>query len=214
MFSAIKSDMKWRVKIKESKNGSEKYRLILYETFDAKRIENKLKIARKFDPDAKIEVLGGNIFLNEKKINNNTKYVIIAGDYGTDLEARKEFKKFKSEFNPTVIKDTVCDPKGILEFFDAEYENAGETKNYFKIVPDNVQTKTRLYNLRSYDNILQKEHFDDRVYNGSLEFRIDNQGKLMVISELPLESYLRRVVYSEIGKDLPVEFSKSLAIVC
>ena len=68
--------------------------------------------------------------------------------------------------------------------------------------------------MRSYDNILQKEHFDDRVYNGSLEFRIDNQGKLMVISELPLESYLRRVVYSEIGKDLPVEFSKSLAIVC
>ena len=214
MFSAIKSDMKWRVKIKESKNGSEKYRLILYETFDAKRIENKLKIARKFDPDAKIEVLGGNIFLNEKKINNNTKYVIIAGDYGTELEARKEFKKFKSEFNPTAIKDTVRDPKGILEFFDAEYENAGETKNYFKIVPDNVQTKTRLYNVRSYDNILQKEHFDDRVYNGSLEFRIDNQGKLMVISELPLESYLRRVVYSEIGKDLPVEFSKSLAIVC
>ena len=138
MFSAIKSDMKWRVKLKESKIGNEKFRLILYETFDAKRIETKLKIAQKFDPDAKIEVLGGNIFLNEKKINNNTKYVIIAGTYDTELDARKDFKKFKSEFNPTVIKDTVHEPKGSLEFFDAEYENAGEAKNYFKIVPDDV----------------------------------------------------------------------------
>jgi SpoIID/LytB domain protein len=214
MFSGIKSDMKWRVKIKESKIGSEKYRLVLYETFDAKRIEGKLKIAQKFDPDAKIEVLGGNIYLDERKINNNTKYVIIAGDYGTEIEARKEFRKFKSEFNPTVIKDTVREPKGILEFFDAEYENAGETKNFFKIIPEDVKSKTRIYNVRRYDNILQKEYFDDHVYNGSLEFRIDNHGKLMVISELPLESYLKRVVYSEIGKDLPVEFSKSLAIVC
>lgn len=214
LFPSIKSDMKWRVKIKESKAGSEKFRLILYETFEAKRIENKLKIAQKFDPEAKIEVLGGNIFLDEIKINSNVKYVVISGEYETEIDARKDFKKFKPEFNPTVIKDTVREPKGILEFFDAEYENAGETKNYFKIVPDDVQTKIRLYNVRTYDNILQKEHFDDRVYNGSLEFRLDNQGKLMVISEIPLESYLKRVVYSEIGKDLPIEFSKSLAIVC
>ena len=89
LFSSIQSDMKWRVKIKESKSGSEKFRLMLYETFDAKRCESKLKIAQKFDPEAKIEVLGGNIFLDNKKINNNVKYVI-------DLRCNSPVQVFKS----------------------------------------------------------------------------------------------------------------------
>ncbi len=209
-----KSDLKWRVKIKESKPGSEEFHLILYESFDKNRIEEKLKIAKQSDSNAKILVLGGNIYLNEKLIDNNTKYIIISGEYATELEAKKDFKRFKSDFNPTITKETFKQPKGILEFFDAEYENSGEVKNYFKIIPTDVKTKSRLFNIKSYDEILQKEHFKDHVYNASLEFRIDNMGKLMVISEIPLESYLKRVVYSEIGTDLPVEFSKSLSIVC
>jgi stage II sporulation protein D len=214
LIDPLNSDIKWRVKIKESKAGSEKYQLILYESFDSKRIEEKLKLAKKYNSQAKIVNFGGNIFLNNRKINNNSKFVIICGEYDSEIEAKKDFKRFKPEFNPTIIKDTIKPSKGTIEFFDAEYENSGEVKSYFKIVPTKVSTKTRLYNIRSYDAVLQKEHYQDRTYNGSLEFRLDNQGKLMVVSEIPLESYLKRVVYSEIGTDLPIEFSKSLAIVC
>jgi len=214
LINPLSSDIKWRVKIKESKAGEEKYHLLLSESSDLQKIEEKLKLAKQFDPQARIVTLGGNIFLNNRKISNNTKFVIICGEYQSEIEAKKDFKRFKPEFNPTIIKETIKPSRGTIEFFDAEYENSGEIKNYFKIVPSKVSTKTKLYNIRSYDNVLQKEHYEDRVYNGSLEFRLDNQGKLMVISEIPLESYLKRVVYSEIGTDLPVEFSKSLAIVC
>ncbi len=213
IISPTTSDLKWRVKIKESKAGSERFRLILYESFHRKNIEEKLQIAQQYDPDARIDIFGGNIFLDDRKINNNTKYVIISGDYGSEMEAKKDFKKFKPEFNPSIIKNTVKEPRGTIEFFDAEYENSGEVKNSFKVVPTKVSNKTRLYGIRSFDTVLQKEHFEDRVYNGSLEFRLDNNGKIMVISEIPLESYLKRVVFSEIGTDLPLEFSKSLAIV-
>lgn len=214
LINPLTSDMKWRVKIKESKPGSEIYRLILYESFDPQRIEEKLQLAKQYDAQATIATYGGKIFLNNQPINDNTKFVIICGEYGSEIEAKKDFKRFKPEFNATVIKETVKPPKGVLEFFDAEYENAGEVKNFFKIVPTQVSTKTKLYNIRRYDQVFQKEYYEDRVYNGSLEFRLDNQGKLMVVSEIPLESYLKRVVYSEIGTDLPLEFSKSLAIVC
>ncbi len=210
----IKSDLKWRVKIKESKAGSEKFHLVLYETFHPERIEEKLKLAQRYDPEVTIKVLGGDIFLDGRKINNNTKYILVSGTYATELEAKKDFKRFQPEFNPSVIKETVKKPSGILEFFDAEYENSGEVKTAFKIVPKDVNTKIRLYNIRSFDEVLQKEHHRDQIYNGSIEFRFDNKGKLMVISEIPLETYLKRVVYSEIGSDLPLEFSKSLAIVC
>ena len=182
LINPLSSDIKWRVKIKESKAGEEKYHLLLSESSDLQKIEEKLKLAKQFEPQARTVTLGGNIFLNNRKINNNTKFVIICGEYQSEIEAKKDFKRFKPEFNPTIIKESLKPSKGTIEFFDAEYENSGEIKNYFKIVPTKVSTKTKLYNIRSYDNVLQKEHYEDRVYNGSLEFRLDNQGKLMVIS--------------------------------
>ncbi|MFZ0388899.1 MAG: SpoIID/LytB domain-containing protein [Calditrichia bacterium] len=213
IISGIDTRLKWRVKIKESKPGQERFHLVLYESYHKEIVDERFKVALKFDEEAEIKEIGGNIFLNDKKINSNIKYLIVSGTYGSESEARKHFKKFRPEFNPTVIKETSRQPRGILEFFDAEYDYSGEEKNAFKVVPKNVNTKIRLFGLKRYDDLLQKEHFEDRVYNGSIEFRIDNNGKLMIISEIPLESYLKRVVYSEIGSDLPVEFSKSLAIV-
>jgi len=214
LIENITSDLKWRVKVKESRAGKEVFHLILYQSFNKERIEEKLQIARKYDPDARIEVLGGNIYLGDRRINNNTKYIILSGTYETEMEAKKSFKRFQPEFNPSVTKETIKEPSGVLEFFDAEYENAGEVEIAFKLVPEKVETKIHLYNIRTYDEVHQKEHLVERVYQGTIEFRIDNRGKLMAISEIPLETYLKRVVYSEIGTDLPVEFSKSLAIVC
>ncbi|OPX34967.1 hypothetical protein B1H10_02330 [candidate division KSB1 bacterium 4484_188] len=211
--SKIKSNLKWRVKISESRPGSEVFHLILFESYNYERAQKQLEIARQVDPETVIEVLGGDIYLADRKINNNTKYILVSGTYQNKLAAKKECKRFEPEFNPTVMKETVKQPRGLLEFFDAEYDHSGETKTSFKIVPQKVETKTHLYNIKSYDEILQKERYEDRVYNGSIEFRMDNRGKLMVISEIPLESYLKRVIYSEIGTDLPVEFIKSLAIV-
>ncbi|GAB4368434.1 MAG: hypothetical protein Kow0042_09620 [Calditrichia bacterium] len=213
LIDNIKSNLKWRVKIKDSKVGRENFHLDLYESYSKQRIEEKLRIARRFDPEATIEVLGGDIYLQERKINNNIKYVILSGSYQSALEAKKDSRRFQPEFNPAVVKETIKQPRGVLEFFDAEFNYSGETKIAFKIVPKDVNTRIRLFNIRSYDDILQKENFQDRVYNGSLEFRLDNQGKLMVISEVPLETYLKRVVYSETGPDLPIEFIKSMAIV-
>ncbi len=213
IISGINTNLKWRVKIKDSKPGNEQFNLLLYETFNPDRIDERLEVARKYDPDVTVQVLGGDIYLSDKKINNNTKYTLVSGSYPTELDARKDFKRFQYEFNPSVMKKTTRKPSGTLEFFDAEYENSGEAKLAFKIVPKDLTTKTKLYSIKSFDEILQKEHYRDHVYNGSVEFRLDNRGKLMVVSELPLETYLKRVVYSEIGNDLPLEFSKSLAIV-
>jgi SpoIID/LytB domain protein len=48
------------------------------------------------------------------------------------------------------------------------------------------------------------ETAEDRIYEGRLRLGV-NEGKLRVISELPLEKYLRGVVPSEIGADSPHE---------
>ena len=210
----IKSDLKWRVKIKESKPGKDRFFLVLYESFDAKAAEAKLKLAQNIDPSATIKVVGGDTYLENRKINNNAKYIITAGDYPTEMTARKAFKRFQPDFIPYVEKECIKNPGGHLEVFDAEYDLSAEVTDVVRIVPDDVDTKIKIFGIRSYDDILQREQFTDLVFNGTIEFRFDNQGLLRAISEIPLESYLKRVIYSEIGADLPLEFSKSLAIVC
>ncbi|MFQ5583421.1 MAG: SpoIID/LytB domain-containing protein, partial [Calditrichia bacterium] len=65
----------------------------------------------------------------------------------------------------------------------------------------------------TFDDILQKNHYSDQTFNGTIELRLDNQGNLMAISEVPLEKYLKRAIYSEVGTELPLEFLKSFAIV-
>ncbi|NOX36142.1 MAG: SpoIID/LytB domain-containing protein [Calditrichaeota bacterium] len=213
LIKDVNSDLKWRVKIKQSRPGAERYYLILYESFHKERIQEKYEIAKKFDPNVEVRTLGGDIFLQGRKIDNNTKYILVHGDYPSELAAKKDAKRFQPDFNPKVEKETTREPQGELEVFDAEYEYSAEPEIAVRIVPTDVNTKIHLYNIRSFDEILQKELHRDHIYNGTIEFRIDNQGTLMAISELPLETYLKRVVYSEIGTDLPLEFSKSLAIV-
>ncbi|RMH79286.1 MAG: SpoIID/LytB domain-containing protein [Calditrichaeota bacterium] len=214
LLKKIDSDLKWRVKIKESVPGKERYFLIVYEAFDRQVVEEKLARVKEIDESAEILVLGGDIYLEDRRVNNNTKYVIKVGSFATELEARKAFKRFQPDFIPYVEKEIVKAPQGQLEVFDAEYERSAEAAGVVRIVPEDINTQIKLYGVRSYDEILQREEFTDLVYNGIIEFRFDIHGQLMAISEIPLEPYLKRVIYSEIGTDLPLEFAKSLAIVC
>ena len=208
------SDLKWRIKIKESKSGKENFLLVLFESFEKELVEEKLSNAKKIDKNAFIRSLGGNIFFQNRRINNNTKYILAVGNYATEIEARKDFKRFQPEFIPYVQKETTKAPQGHLEVFDAEYDKSAETLNSVRIVPDNVNTKIKIFNIRSFDQVLQKHHWEDQVFNGTLEFRIGNSGSLRAISEIQLESYLKRVLYSEVGTDLPLSFLESFAIVC
>ena len=209
----ISSDLKWRVKIKESKAGKEHYFLVLYESSDKKSVDDKFKIAKKIDPSAEIRTLGGENYLLNRKISDNTKYIISVGDFPSEMAARKTFKRFQPTFIPYVEKEIIRAPQGQLEAFDAEYEKSAEVVDVLRIVPEDVATKTKIYSVRSFNPILQRDHFDDLVYNGTIEFRFDIQGNLMAVSEVPLETYLKRVLFSEAGTGLPLEYYKSLAIV-
>ncbi|MGH1365494.1 MAG: SpoIID/LytB domain-containing protein [Calditrichia bacterium] len=214
LLKPMKSDLKWRVKMRDSRPGKEAFFLILYESFKREDAEKKLEIARSMDESAEIRQLGGEIYLKNKKLNDNSKYVITAGEYGSEMAARKAFKQFQPTFIPYFEKRQLEAPQGYLEIFDAEYDKSTEAANVVRIVPEETATMTKIFGVRSFDDLLQKEHFNDLVYSGVVELRFDIKGNLMGISEIPLEAYLKRVIYSEIGTDLPLEFSKSLAIVC
>jgi len=214
LLKSIDSDLKWRIKIKDSKAGREKYFLVLFESHIKSLVEKKLNIAKQIDENVYIRCLGGNIHFQGRKINNNTKYILVHGEYPTEIEARKDFKRFQPEFIPYVHRETTKLPQGHLEVFDAQYDKSADSTNCIRIIPGDLNTKIRIFSVRSFDAALQKHHYTDQVFNGNIEFRIDINGNLMAVSEIPLETYLKRVVYSEVGTDLPLNFLKSFAIVC
>ncbi len=214
LIDNVKTDLKWRVKIKDSKPGKEHYFLILYEAFKKELAEAKLKEAQKIDKNAELRVLGGDIFLDNRLITNNTKYVVVSGNYPTELAARKAFKLFQPDFIPYIEKHQDKAPTGQLEAFDAEYDHSVEVKDVLRIIPKDLNTKIKIFSVKGFDEVLQKETYEDQVFNGILEIRFDINGALQTISEVPLELYLKRAIHSEIGSDLPKEFTKSLAIVC
>ncbi|MBM3249357.1 MAG: SpoIID/LytB domain-containing protein [Candidatus Omnitrophica bacterium] len=53
-----------------------------------------------------------------------------------------------------------------------------------------------------------------RAYRGDVQFRIDTNGKLLVINRVELEPYVKGILYHEVSHYWPVEALKAQAIVC
>jgi peptidoglycan hydrolase-like amidase len=53
---------------------------------------------------------------------------------------------------------------------------------------------------------------EDRSFEGRLEFRVDNQGRLAVVNELDVDAYLRGVLPSELDSGFPPEAQRAVAV--
>lgn len=208
----INSKLRWRIKIKENNTGEEVFRLILWETKLEDEVKKKLKAIKKIDPEAEIEEIGGDIFLNDKYINNNVKYRVYSRNYENEDDARDAMVKFRPDFNPLMDILVVENGSGNVELFDSEYEHSAEIESGLKIVPHNQENYTHFFEIRKYNTFFQKEHFKDYYFSGTTEFGFDSKGYLYAVSEIPLEVYLKRAIFSESTSELPIEFYKSLAI--
>jgi SpoIID/LytB domain protein len=209
----VHNSHRWRVKIKEQIAGKEIYELILFETPYENHATDRLKEAKQLSEEVKLELVGGEIYLNGEFINENVRYRLVYGEYSDENKAKKDLIRFRPEFNPVINKKVIKDPIGRIEIFDSEYEYSIELDGGVRVVPHNPNALTHFLEIVKYDTFFQKEYKKDYYYNGTLELRFDATGDLMAINELPLEIYLRRAVFSESEAGLPKDFYKSMAIV-
>ncbi len=208
----ISSKLRWRIKVKESEPGKAVYRLILWETTVKKEATKKLSEIKNIDPGAVLDEIGGEIYIDDRFIINNVKYRICSSNFETLADAKQAKVNFRPEFNPFVEKVVVRQPSGAVELFDSEYEHSAEAEGGLKIVPHLPASRTHFFEIKKYDSFMQKEYYRDLYFNGATEFRFDIDGKLSAISEIPMETYLSRAIYSESTTDLHIDFYKSLAI--
>ena len=168
------------------------------------------KWARQFHEkglDVQLREVGVSFELNNRKIDNREFWIAI-GDFPTYEEALN-FKNSREDSGEYVIIEK------IKKSADGEIElngiNLGST---VRIVPDrNVDSA-----FITVANIIigiefHWQKFEDLYYRGIVEVGFNNQGKLVVINEINLESYLMSVNSSEMTPDCPLGLLESQTVV-
>jgi stage II sporulation protein D len=169
--------------------GIEKDRYIARERADA-LIKKGLRVD--------IREVGVNFELNDQKIDNREFWIAI-GNFRSHEEAL-QFKNEQANHGEYVVIEKIKKPaSGIIEL---EGKNIGST---VRIVPEIIKDSTCI----TVSNVIigiefHWQKFEDLDYRGIIEVRINNRGKLNVINEIDIESYLTSVNSSEMTSDCPL----------
>ncbi|MBM3325014.1 MAG: SpoIID/LytB domain-containing protein [Calditrichaeota bacterium] len=102
-------------------------------------------------------------------------------------------------------------PSGKIEVFDANLEESWIISDGLRILPQDLTVETKVFAVRVGTGF-RWEREEDRSYAGVVEIRLDHEGKLAAISEIPIDVYLRGVVPAEMPAGFPMEALKAQAV--
>lgn len=163
------------------------------------------------DEQPRVAEIGDEVYIDGRKVANNVKYRVLVGRYTTEREAREHMDRFRDDFAPRVIRQIIRPATGTIEL---QVERGGFDRSVddgFRIVPKNPDCRVTLYDVREGTGF-HWEREVDRTYPGVIEIRIDHRGLLTAYVEVPIETYLKGVVPSEMPASFPLEALKAQAI--
>lgn len=207
----ITPDYLWHV-VPDRTNEARAVYSILTTAFAKRDPADKLRraLSQKNFP-ARVLDVGEEIIINSRVVANNIKYRVLIGRYATEREARKSIDPFKEEYAPRVVRQIIKAASGTVELLTDDYNDSRIIKNGFRLVPKTPESLVNMLDVREGTGF-HWEREVDRSYPGIIEVRVDHRGLLMVLSELPLEQYLKGVVPAEMPASYPLEALKAQAV--
>jgi SpoIID/LytB domain protein len=140
--------------------------------------------------------------------NRQAKYHVVLWQIFRDREeAEKMRQRLVAKAPLEVFEYVKAPPGGKIEITNLETGKSLE-------VPSGARLDTErfaLFDVPVGEGFHWQEN-EDRVYRGLLEFMIDKDKKITVVNNIPVESYLRGVVPSEMPKEFSIEALKAQAI--
>jgi stage II sporulation protein D len=191
-------DQKYSWTISTSKPAEINYQVRAAIEKDRNIARDKAAVLGKKGLSAEVREVGVNFELNDQKIDNREFWIAIA-----NFRSREEALEFKNrQANPgeyVVIEKIITPTQGSIEF---DGKNIGST---VRIVPEIIKDSTCI----TVSNVIigiefHWQKFEDLDYRGIIEVSFNNQGKLNVINEINIESYLTSVNSSEMTSDCPL----------
>jgi len=212
LFPDVKKDKVWRIKIKKAHPARYEHYLILRESQNLKDMEQALEEYKVQDSQVLLKAVGGDIFIGAEEVSSNEKYLIMAGPFSSERQARHHSRNYNQLNHCRIHRQIVEDGRGTIEVYDSEYENFTETKNGVWLRPLHTEAYFQVSHFAINANEEQKIRHEDLFYQGALFIKIDEENSLTAINEISIESYLKGVLYSEIGQQAQLEYAKSMAI--
>lgn len=210
----VDKDRMWRVKIKQAAPSKYEYYLILKESLDSAPIQAEFNHMQKMHTKLKVIGVGGDIFINRKKVNNNYINRLVAGPFISLQEAINHSQDYGPLNHCSVFRKLVEQGKGIIEIYDPQYEFFEEVQNGIKLIPKNSQTSFELSHFEiNHPRPGEKVKRKNLVYHGEFKIMIDENGSISGITRIPVEQYLKGVLRSELEDPANLEFTKCMAVV-
>ena len=211
VLSNMESDLRWRSKIENSDSAESTYYVLLktFGNYKSAKSEADSLVAQGYP--AKVLEIGSIIRIDDNIVNDSRKFRLIVGEYATEKECSLYVDKFYEVYNPRAIKRITKTASGKIEFYDAEFEYSGTLDDGFRLIPQSENTSVVLHKIQIGKGF-HWEDTEDRAYPGVIEIRIDSEGKLQAINEVPIDQYLKGVVPAEMPASYPFEALKAQAI--
>ncbi|MDZ7263633.1 MAG: SpoIID/LytB domain-containing protein [candidate division KSB1 bacterium] len=207
----VTSPAKWRIKVTLRQSARYLFNIVLGK-FQHPRDAHELEYALiEKGIGTQIKTRGGELYYGERVVNDNTQYWVVIEGLKTENEAQDFAQKNLAHFSYVITREKVSEPVALLELYDAEFEKLGETENIIRIVPDSHEAVTYIYDL-SVDPENQQPSSRHRTLKGPLEFRSSGEGKVIIVAEMPLESYIAAVMSVDTKIDFPLELLKAQAV--
>ncbi|MFA7330966.1 MAG: SpoIID/LytB domain-containing protein [Candidatus Delongbacteria bacterium] len=137
------------------------------------------------------------------------RHRVLVGGFDEMAEAAELMTHFQNRWRPRLVRERVEAPAGCVEITNAGFAFDREVQQGVRLLPapGGQVTLFRLPCERWPDSPLE-----DRSFEGGLEFRVDNQGRLAVVNELDVDAYLRGVLPCELDCGFPAEAQRAVAV--
>ena len=207
----IFSPLKWRIKLESYEPAKFIYTIMVGAVRARRDAQKFVRTLKKSGYAARIRVIGGIILLGDMVLSDNTHYRILIGEYNTVEDARIFALRLQDKFKIEIIREKIREARGVLEVFDAEYNQAVHIENGLTLQPKNFNNETILYDTM-VDSGFDWQKRTRRLFKGNICFRVGDHGGITAISEIPLENYLLGVLPAVMGPDYPMEALKCQAV--
>ncbi len=204
----VSTPTRWKIKIEQSHSARYSYSLLLGEFIDPAQAEDLNYSLIEKGLGATIRKLGDKFYYANKVVNDNSQYWVVIDDFSSEEEV-KVFANQRLPGHPyRIIVEKIKEPGAVIEVYDSEFEKIGEAENILRILPESPANVSSIFDISGAE-----KNDKYRAFRGPLEFRCNDFGKFIIISEISLERYISGVIATSSESGFPVEALKVLAIV-
>jgi len=199
---------RWRVEMVGSTPGKSAFRLMLEALNDRSVARRKAGEYERAGYAVEIKAEGTAPHLRIAGLKNNREYRIYIKQWFETWDDAREYQKAVWSHRDThIIRAKIAEAKGRMHLTQC---STGKT---YAITPPII---VKGADITLYDIPVgvgfHWEHNENRTYPEKIEFTLDLEGRLAVVNEVPLETYLKGVVPSEMAEGFPMEALKAQAV--